>query len=190
MSKSFQHKLWFHIVVALGASILLLFIIFLSLRLFTRHGKEFEMPNYIGQQANELTQRGKQEGFIFEVKEEIYKNGTKPGTVLVQDPAPKQKVKKGRKVYLTVASETPPTIKMPALQDLSLRQAQIMLEAQGLVLDRTIEKASPYENVVLDVLYRGHHIAAGSDIQMGEKITLVVGKTIGELPDSLEIVEP
>ena len=190
MSKPNQYKLWYHIVAAIVVSIVLLFVIFLSLRLFTRHGKEYEMPDYIGQNASELTQRGKEEGFVFEVKEEVYKNGTEPGTILTQDPAPKQKVKKGRKVYLTVSAKTPPYVKMPALQDLSLRQAQIMLEAQGLVLDRILEKTSPYENVVLDVLYHGHHIPAGSDIRMGEKITLVVGKTIGELPDSLDIMEP
>lgn len=184
-----KNKLWYHILLAVGISIVILFVILLALRLFTRHGKEIEMPDYLGRNASELTQSGSQEGFVFVVDEEVYKEGTEPGTVLLQDPAPKEKVKKGRKVYLTVSAKTPPYIKMPALQDLSMRQAQIMLEAQGLVLERIIEKTSPYENVVLDVLYRGHHIAAGSDIRMGEKITLVVGKSIGELPDSLETVE-
>lgn len=187
MNHSNWNKLWYHIVVAIVASIVLLFLIFLCLRIFTRHGKEIEMPNYLGQNASELTQSGREEGFVFVVDEEVYKEGTVPGTILTQDPAPKEKVKKGRKVYLTVSAKTPPIIKMPALQDLSLRQAQIMLEAQGLVLDRIIEKTSPYENVVLDVLYRGHHLAPGSDIRMGEKITLVVGKSIGELPDSLNV---
>jgi len=83
-----------------------------------------------------------------------------------------------------VATDVPPTIKMPELHDVSLRQAQIMLESQGLVLANIIEKPSPYENAVLEVLYKGHAIAAGTDIKMGEKITLVVGKNIGYLPDS------
>lgn len=189
MDKPIQNKLWFHLVIAASLSMVLLFIILFTLRVFTRHGKEIEMPDYIGQNASELTQMGRSEGFIFVVDKEVYKEGTTPGTVLSQDPMPHEKVKRGRKVYLTVSAKTPPIIKMPALQDLSLRQAQIMLEAQGLVLDRIIEKTSPYENVVLDVLYCGHHIASGSDIQMGEKITLVVGKSIGGLPDSLATVD-
>lgn len=184
-----RNKLWYHLLLAVVVSVVMLFVIFLALRLFTRHGKEVEMPSYIGRNASELTQSGRQEGFVFVVSEEVYKEGTEPGTILTQNPAPKENVKKGRKVYLTVSAKTPPFIKMPALQDLSMRQAQIMLEAQGLVLDRIIEKTSPYENVVLDVLYRGHHIAPGTNIRMGERITLVVGKTIGELPDSLETVE-
>lgn len=184
-----QNKLWFHLIVAAGVSVALLFVIMLTLRLFTRHGKEIGMPDYTGRDASELTQTGREEGFVFVVDKEVYQKGAVPGTVLAQDPAKGEKVKRGRKVYLTVSAETPPFIKMPALQDLSMRQAQIMLESQGLVLDRVIEKTSPYENVVLDVLYKGHHIAAGSEIRMGEKIILVVGKSIGELPDSLETVE-
>ena len=80
----------------------------------------------------------------------------------------------------------PPPIKMLELRDLSLRQAQIMIESQGLVLERVIEKPSPYENVVLEVLYKGHSIAQGTPIKQGEKITLVVGKDVGGLPDSTQ----
>jgi len=179
-----RNRLGFHILSAIGITLVVLIVASLMLRLFTRHGKEFPMPSFIGQQAEELTQRGRTEGFIFEVKDQLYEEGKTPGTVLRQDPAAGEKVKKGRKVYLTVAAAAPPTIKMPELHNISQRQAQIMLEAQGLVLDRVIEKPSPYENLVLDVLYRGHSIASGTEIKMGEKITLVIGKNIGDLPDS------
>ena len=120
------------------------------------------------------------------VNDELYENGATPGTVLKQNPLPGEKVKRGRKVYLTVAASEPPTINMLELRDLSLRQAEIMIESQGLVLERTIQKPSPYENVVLEVLYRGHSIAAGTPIKQGEKITLVVGKDVGDLPDSAQ----
>ena len=176
--------------MAAVASIVFLIVIMLLMRAFTRHGKEFEMPSFEGQQAQELTQRGRDEGFVFVVNDHLYENGKQPGTVLKQDPAPGEKVKRGRKVYLTVAAAEPPTIKMPELHDISLRQAQIILEAQGLVLDRVIEKPSPYENVVLDVLYRGHSIASGTQIKMGEKISLVVGKDIGDLPDAEPVEDP
>ena len=144
------------------------------------------MPSYQGQLAEELTQNGAKEGFVFVVNDELYENGATPGTVLKQNPLPGEKVKHGRKVYLTVAASEPPTINMLELRDLSFRQAEIMIESQGLVLERTIEKPSPYENVVLEVLYRGHSIAAGTPIKQGEKITLVVGKDVGELPDSTQ----
>ena len=190
MNKPYTKRLWFHVLLAAVASVVFLIVIMLLMRAFTRHGKEFEMPSFEGQLAQELTQRGREEGFVFVVNDHLYENGKQPGTVLKQDPAPGEKVKRGRKVYLTVAAAEPPTIKMPELHDISLRQAQIILEAQGLVLDRVIEKPSPYENVVLDVLYRGHSIASGTQIKMGEKISLVVGKDIGDLPDAEPVDDP
>lgn len=181
-------KVGFHILMAILVTVVIFVLTILFLRLFTRHGREIEMPSYAGRSAEELTQQGKSEGFVFVVNDELYENGAEPGTVLKQNPLPGEKVKKGRKVYLTVAAAEPPTIKMLELRDLSLRQAQIMIESQGLVLDRVIEKPSPYENVVLEVLYKGHSIAQGTPIKQGEKITLVVGKNIGDLPDSTDVV--
>lgn len=192
MKKLDPNKLWFHILLAAVGTFVVILLILLLLRVFTRHGREFEMPSFIGQNAQELTQRGKSEGFVFEVSDNLYENGKEAGTVLKQDPAPGEKVKKGRKVYLTVAASEPPTIKMPELHDISLRQAQLILDSQGLILDKVIEKPSPYENAVLDVLYRGHSISAGTEIKMGEKITLVIGKDISDLPEeeTTEEVEP
>lgn len=192
MKKLDPNKLWFHILLAAVGTFAVILLILLLLRVFTRHGREFEMPSFIGQNAQELTQRGKSEGFVFEVSDNLYENGKEAGTVLKQDPAPGEKVKKGRKVYLTVAAAEPPTIKMPELHDISLRQAQLILDSQGLLLDKVIEKPSPYENAVLDVLYRGHSISAGTEIKMGEKITLVIGKDISDLPEeeTTEEVEP
>ena len=174
----------FHILMAILVTVALFVLVILFLNLFTRHGREIEMPSYYGKSAEELTQHGRAEGFVFVVNDELYEDGAAPGTVLKQNPLPGEKVKHGRKVYLTVAASEPPTIKMLELRDLSLRQAQIMIESQGLVLDRIIEKPSPYENVVLEVLYKGHSIAQGTPIKQGEKITLLVGKNIGDLPDS------
>lgn len=174
----------FHILMAILVTVAHFVLVILFLNLFTRHGREIEMPSYYGKSAEELTQHGRAEGFVFVVNDELYEDGAAPGTVLKQNPLPGEKVKHGRKVYLTVAASEPPTIKMLELRDLSLRQAQIMIESQGLVLDRIIEKPSPYENVVLEVLYKGHSIAQGTPIKQGEKITLVVGKNIGDLPDS------
>lgn len=176
----------FNILMAIAVTIVIFILTILFLRLFTRHGREIEMPSYQGQLAEELTQNGSKEDFIFVVNDELYENGATPGTVLKQNPLPGEKVKRGRKVYLTVAASEPPTINMLELRDLSLRQAEIMIESQGLVLERTIQKPSPYENVVLEVLYRGHSIAAGTPIKQGEKITLVVGKDVGDLPDSAQ----
>jgi len=59
-----------------------------------------------------------------------------------------------------------------------------MLKAIGLEIGGVIYKASPFENAVLEQLYKGRAIAAGTEISMGESVTLVVGKDINDLPET------
>jgi len=135
------------------------------------------MPDYIGMNSQELLSREDvSKDYIIVVSDYVFDRRTPPGTVLKQDPHVGEMVKKGRKVYVTVASETPPKVTMPQLEDVSLRQAEIMLKAIGLEVGTPIFKPSPYENAVLEQLYKGRTIVPGTEISAGETIVLVVGK--------------
>ena len=187
------HRLGFHILLAIGITLVIAITTLFLLGIYTDHGKEIEMPNFIGKDANQLVSDSLSDDFIIEVTESIFDKKMPPGSVLKQDPHPHEMVKKGRKVYLTIASDLPPKIKMPQLIDVSLRQAEIMLKAKGLELGSVIYKASPYENVVLEQLYRGRPISPETEISMGESITLVVGRDIESMMlDSLTqiVTEP
>ena len=184
--------LGFHLVLAAVITIVLILLFSWGTRIYTRHGNEIEMPTFIGQDADVLLKDSLSKDFIIVVSDYVYDKEHEAGTILTQNPLPNEKVKRGRKVYLTVASSVPPKVKMPALKDVSRRQAEIMLEAIGLKLTNVINKPSPYEDVVLQQLYKGRAIAPGTEISMGESITLVVGKDIEELPvvgDSLSASE-
>jgi beta-lactam-binding protein with PASTA domain len=176
-------RLGFHILVATGVFIIICVIALFVLDSYTRHGTEVVMPNFIGMDSQELLKKEDiSKDYIIVVSDYLFDRKTPPGTVLKQDPHVGEMVKKGRKVYLTVASSTPPKVLMPQLQDVSLRQAEIMLKAIGLELGTVIYKPSPYENVVLDQLYKGRNIYPGAEISSGETITLVVGKNPEDLP--------
>ncbi len=183
------NRLGFHLALSIGITLALIIVALIFLNLYTRHGNEVEMPDFIGKDSKSLVTDSLSADFIVVVSESVFDKTSKPGTVLKQNPNPKEKVKRGRKVYVTVASDQPPIVKMPQLQDVSLRQAEIMLKAEGLVLGTVIYKPSPYENAVLEQLYRGRPIASGKDINMGEIITLVVGKDIEGLPTDSTITE-
>lgn len=180
-------RIWFHLLFATGITILIVVIFLISLHFFTRHGQEVEMPNFVGQDSEELIANSLSYDFIFVVSDYIYDKNSKPGLVLKQNPEANGKtmVKKGRKVYLTVASPIPPKVKMPELKDVSLRQAEIMLKAIGLQLGDVIYKPSPFENAVFEQLYKGRAIAPGTEISVGETIALVVGRNVDNLPDSI-----
>jgi beta-lactam-binding protein with PASTA domain len=187
------NRLGFHLLLSIGITLAMIIVALIFLNLYTRHGNEVEMPDFIGKDSKSLVTDSLSADFIVVVSESVFDKSSKPGIVLKQNPNPKEKVKKGRKVYVTVASDQPPIVKMPQLQDVSLRQAEIMLKAKGLILGSVIYKPSPYENAVLEQLYRGRPISSGTDINMGEIITLVVGKDIEGLPSDstlIEIVNP
>jgi len=180
-------KLGFHILLATGIFILICVITLFVLDSYTRHGTEVVMPNFVGMDSNELLSKETvSKDYIIVVSDYLFDRNSPQGTVLKQDPHAGEMVKKGRKVYVTVASNTPPKVVMPQLQDVSLRQAEIMLKAIGLELAPVIYKASPYENAVLEQLYKGRVILPGTEVSTGETITLVVGKNPDDLPDELE----
>ena len=176
-----QH-MGFHFVLAIIITIVLALVSLIILKSYTRHGREVDMPNFVGQNSVALIDTLLPSDYIIVITDEVYDKTMEPGTIIKQNPEAGEKVKKGRKVYLTVATSEPPTVIMPELRDVSLRQAEIMLNALGLELEGTILKPSPYENAVLEQLHNGRVIAAGTKIKMGDKITLVVGRDVSELP--------
>lgn len=178
-------RIWFHLLLAIGITLLIIITVLLSLNFFTRHGKEIEMPNFIGEDSEMLIQNGNSNDFVIVVSDYFFDKSQPPGVILKQNPEAGEKVKIGRKVYVTVASSVPPKIAMPELKDVSLRQAEIMLKASGLELGDVIYKPSPFENAVLEQLYKGRNIAPGTEISSGEKITLVVGRNITNLPSDM-----
>jgi beta-lactam-binding protein with PASTA domain len=180
-------KLGFHVLLATGLFIVICVVALFVLDSYTRHGTEVMMPNFIGMDSQELLNKDDvSKDYIIVVSDYLFDKKTPPGTVLKQDPHVGEMVKKGRKVYVTVASSTPPKVIMPQLEDVSLRQAEIMLKAIGLELERVIYKPSPYENAVLEQLYKGRTINPGTEISAGEPIVLVVGKNPEELSDKNE----
>ncbi len=148
------NRMGFHLLLAIGITIAIVVMALIFLNFYTRHGNEVKMPDFVGKDSKTLVKDSLSKDFIVVISESVFDKSAKPGTVLKQNPNPNEMVKKGRKVYLTVASDQPPKVKMPQLQDVSLRQAEIMLTAKGLILGSVIYKPSPYENAVLEQLYR------------------------------------
>ena len=171
-------RMGFHLLLALLITVVLIIAATLFLKVYTRHGEEVEMPDFIGQDSETLLENVASNDFIFVVTDRVYDKSKEEGVILKQNPQATELVKKGRKVYLTIASAEPPKVKMPELRDVSLRQAEIMLKAIGLELGGVIYKPSPFANAVLDQLHNGRAIGAGTEISSGEKITLVIGKDL------------
>src|SRR5690606_21950250 len=105
----------------------------------------------------------------------VYSEAHDRGVVVNQNPDPQADVKKNRKVYLTVNATLPPMVTMRDMVGLSKRQAISMLQAMGLEVDSLVYQPDICVDCVLDQRHKSAHIPAGTKLQKGEKVTLVLG---------------
>ena len=166
-------------IVMVVLSVLVVLIVGASLKKITKHGQEYDLPDFTGMNAQQLHDFEEDSNFYdfqFVVTDSVFVPNGKGGTVLTQDPSAGSKVKKGRKVYLSIVALSMPKIEVPNLVDLSLRQAENMLQSNDLKLGNVIYKASKYPNAVLEQRYKGRIIEPGKFVPYQSEITLIVGK--------------
>lgn len=160
--------------------ILFLFFRFL-LPALTRHGQFITVPNLKGIYLEEVDSYLTRRNLRFEVTEEFaYTPDSPPMTVLQQYPQAGDRVKEGRKIYLTLNAQTPPKVKMPHLVDGSVRNAHVRLKSSGLLLGTIKYVPDIAQNAVLEQWYQGTEIPAGTSVTVGTKIDLVVGAGLGD----------
>ena len=111
-------KIGFHLLLAIGITIFLIVLAMIFLRIYTRHGQEVEMPDFIGKDSKILIQNTSSADFIMVISDYVYDKSQPEGIVLKQNPQAKELVKKGRKVYLTIASSIPPKVKIENMRDI------------------------------------------------------------------------
>jgi beta-lactam-binding protein with PASTA domain len=176
-----HRPLWFNMLVAILLAIVLFLLFVLSLKLLTHHGRSRTVPSVVGKTYAEASAILEKEGFDIEIQDSIFVDTLKPTVILKQVPEPDAVVKVNRLVYLTVNRSVPPMVDMPNLIGYSYRNAELSLQNVGLGIQDTIYKSDFARNSVLDMLYQGQSIKAGTKIQMGQKISLVLGSGVGEL---------
>ncbi|MFA8449996.1 MAG: PASTA domain-containing protein [Bacteroidales bacterium] len=166
--------------IHLASLIVLIFLIFFGvlkgLDKYTRHGDVYLVPSLKGLTFEDIKDKGYEDFFDFVVTDSIYSKEFKPGAIVMQKPSPDSKVKKGRKIYVTVVAFGQEKVKMPNLVDLSLRQALVELKSTGLKVKQLDYVPNFAGNAVLAQLYMGDTIQPNQDITKGEAVTLIVGQ--------------
>jgi beta-lactam-binding protein with PASTA domain len=123
----------------------------------------------------------------YEVSDCTFTADKPPLTILSQYPLPNSLVKSGRKIYITINSETPPTIKLPTLVGLSVRSAEQQLFIAGLRKGIVHEVNDPRIKEVIEVQALGRKLQAGASIPKGTAVDLYIGNGTAnvemELPD-------
>lgn len=171
-----RRKFYYHFVIALCLSIFLLWVVLKSMDVFTKHGELYIVPDFAGQTLEQLSDRGYNDYFIFEIIDSVYFKSKQKGTVVLQNPLPGSKVKQGRHVYLTIVAQAPEKVLMPNLKNLSLRQALVTLESNELIVGELEYVQYFARNAVVDQLVNNEPIEPDTELLKGTIINLVVGK--------------
>ena len=171
----FSKKFLKHLLVATGITVVLIWITLQSLSWYTKHNDYIIVPDFRSLNFQEVLGNPDFNNYQFSVIDSVFDADKPKGSILTQDPFPGAKVKKNRMVYMTITSVVPEKTTMPDLRDLTLRQAQTMLESAGLKLGKLLYIRSFDEDAVQNQLFEGRTINAGSVINKGSVITLTVG---------------
>lgn len=169
-----RYPLLFHLLLMVGVSLVVLMLVFLFIRIYARQGEEYELPDLVGTNVEQLQAYNPIELDIV-VLDSIFRPGEEGGRVLTQDPKAGTMVKKGRKLYITMTAYTPEDAIMPELAGLTVRQAVNELMASGLQVGRLKFVDDPYKNNVIDQTCKGKALYAGQQIERGSVVDLVVG---------------
>lgn len=95
--------------------------------------------------------------------------------IIDQSPPPGQIVKPARKVYLTVNTAESPTVTVPDLVNMSLRNARIQLENYGLAVGTINYESSRFRNTILR-----QSIPPGDVVPQGSVVDLAVSDGLGD----------
>ena len=177
-----------HFITSLGILAVLIWIVFLLLSTYTKHGQYIDVPQFAGQNIEQITNDPAYSDFEFVVIDSVFDLKSQKGMILRQDPYPSSKVKTNRKIYLTIVSTNPEKTSMPDLKYLTLRQAVSILESTGLKTGRISYIPSFDQDAVQQQSFGGLVIEPGTKLDKGSVIDLTVGMGSQGQADAVDIV--
>ena len=164
-----------HLGIIIGLIVILLFVVIKGLDFYTHKGEYILVPKLKNLDGDSLVANSDSQFLQYVLIDSIFDAKSRPGGVSHQYPLAGAKVKKGRKIYLTIVSKSREYIPMPNLVDLSIRRAIDIVYQSRLKVNQLIFVENFARNAVLAQLIRQDTIAPDSMILIGSHINLVVG---------------
>ncbi len=143
---------------------------------YTNHGVSIEVPDFQNLSISEAQILAEQKNINLTVVDTVFDDTKKGNVIVATKPSAGGFVKEQRTIYATVNSSSPLMVRMPKLVNMSLRQAQINIEAAGLTLGNIDYVPGRANDYVLEAKYKNKPILAGTKIPKRSRINLVVEK--------------
>lgn len=142
---------------------------------YTKYNEGVTVPDVTRVSLEEAEEMLTSIGLRFEVADRRANSAFPANYVIDQTPSASILVKPNRKVYLTVNAAVRPTVEVPNVVNLSLRNAQVQLQNYGLGVGSISYESSRFKNVVLR-----QSVNQGNIVDRGTTIDLVVSDGLGD----------
>lgn len=189
-----RHPVLANIIVIVLVAFLGIWIVFLCLQLFTKHGDSDVVPAVENMSYTQAIKTLHEKGFRVDIRDSIYKEEMKPGFVIEQFPKSGAHVKPGRKIFLYINAVHPKEVvidddKNPsedALRGFSFRQGMARLEELGFKNIRVI-KILGDNDCIVKITANGKVVKKTDKIPVNSRLVVeVYDGRLGELRDSLQ----
>lgn len=167
---------WIKILLVIVFLVVFLLFVNWLLKFLTNHGQNLPVPKVKGLVYEEAVKVLTEKELEYVIFDSVYVPKAKKDEIIEQNPAPDSKVKKGRKIYLTINARKVPMVKMPDLKDVSLRTAISKLQGVGLETGVITTVPDISTDLVLDWSVDGRKVKPGSELPKGTKVDLKVSK--------------
>lgn len=149
---------------------------------YTNYNRGVTVPEISRMPLEEAEEILESRGLRHELATKRSNDAFPPDYVIDQTPDAGMIVKPNRKIYITVNVTSTPTVTVPEVEDLSLRNATIQLQNSGLQRGNVTYESSRFRNSVLR-----QSIPSGRDVEQNTTVDLVVGDGLGsdmvDVPD-------
>ena len=162
------------LAVAFGVGLVMILLIWMNI--YTRHGQARPVPDFYGLNLEETAKLAKKSKLRYQVIDSVFTTVVPRGCITEQNPKPGFKVKKTRRIALTINAFSPEMVGVPNLIGLSKKQAIAQIESSGLEVGKLNYKPDLSVDFVLDQLHNGKKVEQGDSLQKKSVIDLVLGK--------------
>ncbi len=189
-----RHPVLANILVIILVAFLGIWIVFLSLQIFTKHGESDVVPGVENLSYTEAINVLHSKGFRVDIRDSLYKENVRPGFVIEQFPKSGANVKPGRKIFLYINAVHPKEVvidddnnpREDALKSFSFRQGMARLEELGFKNIRVV-KVLGDNDCIVKITANGRVVKKTEKVPVNARIVVeVYDGRLGELRDSLQ----
>ncbi|MBC8307371.1 MAG: PASTA domain-containing protein [Pelagibacterales bacterium] len=155
---------------------MIFYLVFISVKLYTKHNRYIEVPNLSGlsiDDANKLLKKKKLKSEVLDSSK--YFSEIPVNSILSQIPDAGEFVKKKRKIYLNVNPSDYQKVSIPNIIQITKRNAESILNALGFEVSGFQYIDNIGKDMVLEVQYNGEKMNTGDAVSRGAKLELILG---------------